>query len=246
MNSARSRTSTYCTGMSNASGTSTSPPRANRTGQYVKRSVGSCGPTISPGRTMNVRSAPNAAIASCSHKYFSAPYVSGVITSRDAPSGSSGIGVDSSTRGCDTSYTEMLETKTYRAARSRSACALVGDDGRDVRRRVDDGVPRRAWRQPVEIGRAVAEHALDAGEQLAAALAAVEQRDLVPAREQRLDDVAAEKDRPAEHEDAHYIESGALTPHSASAVASTVFVAMHRPSRAVVVAVVGVSTRQAS
>ena len=30
-------------------GASTSPPRATRCGQYVKRPVGSCGPTISPG-----------------------------------------------------------------------------------------------------------------------------------------------------------------------------------------------------
>ena len=32
-------------------GTSTSPPRAIRCGQYVKRPVGSCGPTIRPART---------------------------------------------------------------------------------------------------------------------------------------------------------------------------------------------------
>ena len=61
---------------------------------------------------MSVRSGPNAAIASRSHRYFSAPYVSGVMTSRGASAGSSSVGDDSSMRGCDMSYTEMLEMKT--------------------------------------------------------------------------------------------------------------------------------------
>ena len=48
---ARSRTSTSWTGRHAGPGTSTSPPRAIRCGQYVNRPVGSCGPTISPART---------------------------------------------------------------------------------------------------------------------------------------------------------------------------------------------------
>src|SRR5215210_639469 len=43
----------YCTLRSLWSGASTSPPAAIRRGQYVKRSVGSCGPEIKPGRTFN-------------------------------------------------------------------------------------------------------------------------------------------------------------------------------------------------
>ncbi len=88
-----------CTAASRSSGTSTSPPRAKRSGQYVKRSVGSCGPAISPGRTSSVRSGPNAATAARSHKRLSGPYVAGTITSRSASGGSSGVGLDSSSAG---------------------------------------------------------------------------------------------------------------------------------------------------
>ena len=38
--------------LSRGPGARTSPPRAIRCGQYVKRPVGSCGPTISPGLTI--------------------------------------------------------------------------------------------------------------------------------------------------------------------------------------------------
>src|SRR5438034_820421 len=36
-------------------GASTLPPRATRRGQYLKRSVGSCGPTMRPGLTRATR-----------------------------------------------------------------------------------------------------------------------------------------------------------------------------------------------
>src|SRR5581483_7043464 len=70
--SARSRTSIIWTGWSGGPGARIGPPRRARCGQYVKRSVGSFGPTIRPGRTRIARS-PNARSASCSHSAFSAP-----------------------------------------------------------------------------------------------------------------------------------------------------------------------------
>ena len=49
---ARSRTSTNCACRSCGAGARISPPRPSRCAQYVKRPLGSCGPTISPGRTI--------------------------------------------------------------------------------------------------------------------------------------------------------------------------------------------------
>ena len=46
MNATRSRTSTIWIGSAAVPGTAMSPPFATRTGQYVKRSVGSSGPTM--------------------------------------------------------------------------------------------------------------------------------------------------------------------------------------------------------
>ena len=54
-------------------GARTSPPRATRTGQYVNRSVGSPGPTISPGRTFATRPGQPSS-AAFSHSAFSGPY----------------------------------------------------------------------------------------------------------------------------------------------------------------------------
>ena len=52
----RSRASMSCTGFDGEPGASTSPPSASRRGQYVKRSVGSCGPTMRPARAIAARS----------------------------------------------------------------------------------------------------------------------------------------------------------------------------------------------
>ena len=57
---------------SGGAGARTSPPPATRCGQYVKRPVGSCGPTISPGRTIEARSPKTSATAS-SQSALSAP-----------------------------------------------------------------------------------------------------------------------------------------------------------------------------
>src|ERR1700735_5497645 len=54
VHSAKSRASINCTGSVGAPGASTGPPRSRRTGQYVKRSLSSPGPTINPGRMTNV------------------------------------------------------------------------------------------------------------------------------------------------------------------------------------------------
>ena len=61
-------------------GASTSPPRAMRRGQYGKRSVVSCGPTISPGRTIKAR-APNASRTALFTQYFKCT----VSLTRDGP-----------------------------------------------------------------------------------------------------------------------------------------------------------------
>ena len=76
----RSRTSMTWIGSRGVPGASISPPRDARTGQYVKRSVGSSGPTIYPGRTMLARPA-NASRTYCSHSAFIGPYVSPVTSS---------------------------------------------------------------------------------------------------------------------------------------------------------------------
>ena len=72
VNAARSRTSMIWNGSVGAPGAMNSPPRAARAGQYVKRSVLSSGPTMSPGRMTVVR--PGIAFsAACSHSAFSGP-----------------------------------------------------------------------------------------------------------------------------------------------------------------------------
>ena len=60
------------TGRSGPPGRSTSPPAAILRGQYVKRSEGSQGPTMSPGRTVSTRPGIAASAAS-SHRAFRPP-----------------------------------------------------------------------------------------------------------------------------------------------------------------------------
>ncbi len=79
IHAARSRASMNWTGRSRGPGTSaasplapSSPGRRNRATQYAKRSVGSKGPTMSPGRTTSARSRNTARISSSQHA-FSAP-----------------------------------------------------------------------------------------------------------------------------------------------------------------------------
>ncbi len=79
----------------------------------------------------------------------------------------------------------------------------LGDEARHAAARIDDGVEVAA-RERAEVAVAVATELLDLREQLGSRLPAVEERDLVAAREGGVDDVAAEELSPAENEDAHY------------------------------------------
>jgi hypothetical protein len=73
IHSVRSRWSMTCDEWLGFPGARTSPPSSTRTGQYVKRSVGSVGPTMSPGRTMVARFG-NAACTRFSEIAFVRPY----------------------------------------------------------------------------------------------------------------------------------------------------------------------------
>ena len=73
IHAARSRMSMNCSGLSSGTpGTSIAPPSAVRQTQWLKRPVGSPGPTISPGRTISAR-APNTRKTSASQAAFCGP-----------------------------------------------------------------------------------------------------------------------------------------------------------------------------
>ena len=86
-------------------------------------------------------------------------------------------------------------------------------DARQVPRDVDHGVPAAAP-QRVELAVTVAEQPLDAGEQLGIRPAAVEERDLVPALERRLDGRATEELGPAEDQKSDSASSSRSTSAS--------------------------------
>jgi hypothetical protein len=71
------------------------------------------------------------------------------------------------------------------------------DDARQIAGDVDDGVPRSSFER-LEVAVSVSVEPLDVREQLGVRLPAVEERDVVPAREGRVDNCAAEELRPAE------------------------------------------------
>jgi hypothetical protein len=73
----------------------------------------------------------------------------------------------------------------------------LADDPRHVPARVDDRVERAAAKR-AEVAVAIAAQLLDLGEEVRVRQAAVEQRDVVAARERALDDRAAEELRAAE------------------------------------------------
>jgi hypothetical protein len=70
-------------------------------------------------------------------------------------------------------------------------------DARQVARDVDDSVPRPPL-ECLEVAVAVSAELLDVREQVGVCLSAIEERDVVPDRERRVDDRAAEELRPAE------------------------------------------------
>ena len=72
IHSARSRASIHWTGWERGSGASVGPPRASRVTQYVKRLVGSYGPTITPARTERTRPG-SASSAARSHSTLKPP-----------------------------------------------------------------------------------------------------------------------------------------------------------------------------
>src|SRR5439155_11449526 len=76
------------------------------------------------------------------------------------------------------------------------------DDARDVATGVDDRVPRSAF-EGREVPFAIAAELLGLGEELGVRLPAVEEGDLVPARQGRFDCRAAEELRSAEDEELH-------------------------------------------
>ena len=75
-------------------------------------------------------------------------------------------------------------------------------DARHVAARVDDRVECASFERG-QVTVTVTVQLLDVREQLGPGLAAVEERDAVTTFERRVDDVAAEELRSAEHEDAH-------------------------------------------
>ena len=189
-----------CTGSSGEPGASTSPPRATRCGQYVKRPVGSCGPTMRPGRTTSAAS-PNASSTIRSQAAFRAPYNSG-----------------SSSVSCS-----RLQLRHRGAFHRRHALVRVDRDAGDehvaadvalqhldgapglvrhVRRDVEHRVPLAPLERR-EVGGAVAAQLLHLREELRLGLTAVEERRLVPLLERRVDERASEKPRTAEDENSH-------------------------------------------
>jgi hypothetical protein len=91
------------------------------------------------------------------------------------------------------------------------------DAGGEVAGRVDDDVPRAAGERR-EVGRPVAAQVLGLGEEPRVRRPAVEERQLVPARERVLGDGAAEELRPAEDQDAQSSPSAASRRSTSAAV----------------------------
>ena len=187
------------TGSSGLSGARTSPPRATRTGQYVKRSVPSFGPTMRPGRTFVTRPGM-AASAAFSHSALRPPYVSSV-TFSTVGSLRIATGPVSSTPGLLRSEkTEIEEMKTYcfdvRGEERRGVLHLA----REVARGVDDRVPG-APLERLEVAVAVALQLLELGEEAGVRLAPVEERDRPAARLRGVDDLGPEEAGASEDEE---------------------------------------------
>src|SRR6185437_6229571 len=76
------------------------------------------------------------------------------------------------------------------------------DVGREIAREVGDGVERPPA-QAVEAAGALPDHALDPRVQVGTGAAAVEEHEVVAARQPELDQMPARERRPTKHEDAH-------------------------------------------
>jgi hypothetical protein len=76
------------------------------------------------------------------------------------------------------------------------------DDSGHIPGHVDDGV-KAATNERSEVAIAIAAQLLELRKELGPRLAAVEERDIMAARERRSDDVAAEEDRATEDQDVH-------------------------------------------
>ena len=200
---ARSRTSTNCTGRHAGPGTRTSPPRATRCGQYVKRPVGSCGPTISPG-ARPASTGPGTPLSTASLAERLERAVVRAATSSEPGSVSSASGellVDdrrrtTRTRRC--SRRRRSGRPRPRAAR-RSAPTTRGQ----VARGVDDGVPL-ASASAVEAAVAVADEPLELRDRAPAfVLPRLNSVTSWPRCERRVDHRAPEELRAAEEEEPH-------------------------------------------
>jgi hypothetical protein len=177
----RSRGDTFPGRLLGSPGASTRPPAAIRLGQYEKRSVESCGPTTSPGRTIVARCA-NALRTICSQAALRAPYEP-VLDLRTRL-----ICVHGDARD------EQVPTDgVAKCIHGQLHCT------RNVRSGVDDCVPGAAlkWKQTLH---AVSTDLLDAGEQFRVRLPAIEDGHLVTARDRRLDDGAPDEPGPSDDE----------------------------------------------
>jgi hypothetical protein len=86
-------------------------------------------------------------------------------------------------------------------------------DARQVAGDVDDSVPRSPL-ECLEVAVAVSAELLDVREQVGIRVSAIEERDIVPDRERRVDDRAAEELRPAEDQKADRASSRRSTSSS--------------------------------
>ena len=184
-----------CVGRSGGAGASTSPPRATRCGQYVNRPVGSCGPTIRPGRTTSARS-PKTSRDGLLAERLQRPValVGHLVVGQLAELGDRAllvvrrreVRVDGDARD------EAVAARSRRAPRPRRERRSGGSRTCRSRRPTSRPLERR------EVAGAVADDPLDLGIELRIRRAAVEERQLVAALERGVGDRAAEEPRPAE------------------------------------------------
>ena len=194
---ARSRTSMNCVWRSGGPGARISPPRWSRCAQYVNRPVGSCGPAISPGRTISARSRKLLDRLLAERLQRAVVRVSAASSSTGARRarrrGLASVGPVEKSRRPRCSR----RRRSGRASRSSSAEArtTAARSRRGRRPHPTRGPRARRGRRPV------AAQLLRLREELRVRLAAVEERQLVPARQRGLGDRAAEELRPAEKQE---------------------------------------------
>ena len=149
----------------------------------------SCGPQISPARTLATRPG---------HRGLRDALAFGLqraVVVALGPDGAVLVDRLGRPRGVDVAARDEDEVAEVQRAGARDVGGLVAA-------RVDGGVPR-APAQRRQVAGAVAEDVLGLGEEVGAVAAAVEERDLVAAAQGLGGDVAAEEDGAAEDEQAH-------------------------------------------